>query len=187
MAMSETDSVTSFTNKHRDNFSNFRRQAERTGVSELEALKIGIFERGLTPELYERQRLGPYCRTMQESSDRAQRSASTLEQSVDSTVSTLWSTVARKKPQSSRGRSTTTQSTVHMDLKRSRSNQRGKSRPPMLTHSGHSPRLLHSSLTNSSRVPSLNARRKTSPVIRRTAALIALNTAQQTSVVSTST
>ena len=79
MAMSETDSVTSFTNKHRDNFSNFRRQAERTGVSELEALKIGIFERGLTPELYERQRLGPYCRTMQESSDRAQRSAGTLE------------------------------------------------------------------------------------------------------------
>ena len=39
--------------------------------------------------MYERQRLGPYCRTMQESSDRAQRSAATLEQTVDNTVSTL--------------------------------------------------------------------------------------------------
>ena len=43
MATSETDSVTSFTNKHRDKFSNFGRQAERTGVSELEALEIGFF------------------------------------------------------------------------------------------------------------------------------------------------
>ena len=37
IAMRETDSVTSFINKHRDKFSNFR-QADRTGVSELEAL-----------------------------------------------------------------------------------------------------------------------------------------------------
>ena len=110
-----------------DKCSNFRRQAERTRVSESEALKIGIFERGLTPLLYERQRLRPYCRTMQESSDRAQRSAATLEHTVDKTVSALWSTVTHKKPQQGRGRSsTTTPSTVHMNRKRSRSNQRGK-------------------------------------------------------------
>ena len=51
MAMTETDSATSFINKHRDKFSNFCRKADCTGVSEFEALKIGIFERGLTPEL----------------------------------------------------------------------------------------------------------------------------------------
>ena len=68
---------------HRGKCSNFSRQADRTGVSELEALKIGIFERGLTPELYERQCLGPYCRTVQESSYRPQRSAATLQQTVD--------------------------------------------------------------------------------------------------------
>ena len=98
MTMTETNSVTSFVNKHCDKFSNFSRQADRTGVSELEALKIGIFERGLTPELYERQRLGPYCRTMHKPSHHAQRSAATLEQTVDNTVSILWSTVIRKKP-----------------------------------------------------------------------------------------
>ena len=51
MAVTETDSVTSFPNKL---FRNFGREADRTGVSELEALTIGIFERGLTPGLHER-------------------------------------------------------------------------------------------------------------------------------------
>ena len=43
----------------------------------------------MTPELYERQRLGPYCASMQESSDRAQHTAATLEKAVDNTVSEL--------------------------------------------------------------------------------------------------
>lgn len=37
MAMTGTDSVTSFVNKHRDKFSDSRRQADRTGVSELKS------------------------------------------------------------------------------------------------------------------------------------------------------
>ena len=69
MAMTETDSATSFINKHRDKFSNFCRKADCTGVSEFEALKIGIFERGLTPELLENGNV--YVRTAQVCRSRA--------------------------------------------------------------------------------------------------------------------
>ncbi|CAN0183583.1 unnamed protein product, partial [Laminaria digitata] len=45
--------VTSYANRHRDNFNNLNRQVERQQVPPLEALQIGVFERGLLPDLFE--------------------------------------------------------------------------------------------------------------------------------------
>ena len=52
-----SESVTSYVNRHRDSFNNLNRQVERQHVPPLEALQIGVFERGLLPDLFELQRI----------------------------------------------------------------------------------------------------------------------------------
>ena len=47
-------------NRHRNRFNSLNRQVERQHVQPVEALHIGIFERGLLPELFELQRIGHY-------------------------------------------------------------------------------------------------------------------------------
>ena len=61
-------------------------------------MQTGVFEGGLLPDLFELQRIGQYCKSMQEAVGRAQRSAASME-AVDGTVSAMWwSTVARGRP-----------------------------------------------------------------------------------------
>ena len=88
------ESVTSYANRLRDSFNNLN-QVQKQDVQPVEALQIGIFERGLRPEMLELQRIGQYCKSMQQAVDRAQRSFASLA-AVDGTVSAMpWSTVAR--------------------------------------------------------------------------------------------
>ena len=77
-------SVTSYVNHHRDRF----KHVERQHVQPLEVMEIGVFERGLLPELFELPRVGQYCKSTQETVDRAQRSAAPMV-AVDGTVSAM--------------------------------------------------------------------------------------------------
>ena len=56
LRQSPSESVTSYVN-HRHSFNNLNRQVERQHVPPLEALPIGVFERGLLPDLFELQRM----------------------------------------------------------------------------------------------------------------------------------
>ena len=56
LRQSPSESVTSYVN-HRHSFNNLNRQVERQHVPPLEALQIGVFERGLLPDLFELQRI----------------------------------------------------------------------------------------------------------------------------------
>ena len=88
------ESVTSYVNRLRDSFNSLNRQVQKH-VQPVEALQTGNFERGLRPEILELQRIGQYCKSMQQAVDRTQRSAASLA-AVDGTVSAMsWSIVAR--------------------------------------------------------------------------------------------
>ena len=88
-------SVTSYVNRLRESLNNLHHQVQKRHVQPVEALQIGIFERGLRPEFLELQRIGQYCQSIQQAVHRAQRSAASLA-AVDGTVSAMsWSTVAR--------------------------------------------------------------------------------------------
>ena len=96
--MGPNESVTSYVNRLRDSFNNLNRQVQKQHVQPVEALQIGIYYRGLRSEILKLQRIGQDCKPMQQSVDRAQRSAASLA-AVDGTVSAMsWSTVAASLP-----------------------------------------------------------------------------------------
>ena len=72
------ESVTSYVNRLRGSFNSLNRQVQKQHIQPVEASQIAIFERGLRPETLELQRIGQYCKSMQQAVDRAQRSAASL-------------------------------------------------------------------------------------------------------------
>lgn len=57
------------------NFSALDRQLAHSAISDLEALETALFDSGLKPDLYDKQRFGAYCTTLIQACDRARHNA----------------------------------------------------------------------------------------------------------------